>query len=261
MFSFIPSSFLKKLIAYNPDIGHRLPPESLNDPFEVTDEQHPLVALAVDQLQQHLHAQTEWQHNFGLGIANEPADVKPIGKMFGILVVQTESRELGFLAAFSGKLANSNHHDYFVPPVYDSLKKNGFLNQGMLRLKTINDKVRDLKAAGCRATGELIALQQQRKALSQSLQHQLFESYQFLNTEGKTQNPYDIFGKTPPAGAGECAAPKLLQYAYEHNLKPLAIREFWWGVPPTMDAASRFHGHYYPACEHKCRSILGWMLG
>lgn len=261
MFSFIPSSFLKKLIPYHQDISNIKPPESLNDPFEVTDEQHPLVAIAIEQLQHHLKTQTEWQHNFGLGTANEPTDLKPIGKMFGVLIVQTESGELGFLAAFSGKLANGNHHDYFVPPVYDSLEENGFLNQGMLRLKTINDKVRDLKAAGCRATGELLALQQQRKALSQSLQHQLFESYQFMNTKQQTKNPYEIFGKTPPAGAGECAAPKLLQYAYQHQLKPLAIREFWWGVPPTADAASHSHGHYYPACEHKCRGVLGWMMG
>ncbi|MFB1004072.1 MAG: pseudouridylate synthase [Bacteroidia bacterium] len=226
----------------------------------MTYEKHQLVTMATTQLQEHLRTQREWQHNFGLGTTNEQANLKPIGKMFGVLVVQTENGALGFLAGFSGKLAGGNHHSYFVPPVYDSLTEKGFLNLGMHKLKVINDQVRELKLAGCKTTGKLLALQQERKALSQSLQHQLFESYRFLNTKGQTKNPYEIFGKTPPAGAGECAAPKLLHYAYQQNLTPLAIVEFWWGVPPTADAASRSHGQFYPACEHKCRGVLGWML-
>lgn len=240
-------------------------PESFNDPFRVAEEPHPLIAMAVEQLQAYLSSQGEWKHNFGLGLGDRQSEagnpLKEIGKMFGVLVVQSPEGILGFLAGFSGKLGGSNHHSYFVPPVYDSLEENGFLNQGMLRLKVINDQVRQLKLAGCRVSAELLALQQKRKALSQSLQHQLFESYRFWNRRGETQNPYEIFGSNPPAGAGECAAPKLLQYAYQQDLKPIGIAEFWWGVPPTADAASRSHGHYYPACEHKCRDVLGWMMG
>ena len=62
------------------------------------------------------------------------------------------------------------------------------------------------------------------------------------------------------AGAGECAAPKLLQYAYQNSLRPLCMSEFWWGNPPSSGSTVRVHGSYYPACEEKCRAILAWML-
>ncbi len=82
----------------------------------------------------------------------------------------------------------------------------------------------------------------------------------FSNAVGELRTPKDLF-TTPPAGAGECAAPKLLQYAYQHDLMPLAIAEFWWGAPPSSAITTRSHGAYYPACEDKCRGVLGWMLG
>lgn len=247
---------MKKLLLFEEHINAIDLPDKLNDPFSNVVP-HLLCQIAAKQVQDFLSSQTDLKHNFGVGAASTE---KAIGKMFGILVVKTQDGVIGFLAAFSGKLANKNHHARFVPPVFDSLEENGFLNQGMLRLESINKQVRDIKTAGCRATVQLIQLQQQRRALSQSLQHQLFESYHFLNTKGETKSPYALFGNTPPAGAGECAAPKLFQYAYLHQLKPLAIAEFWWGVPPTLGAASRRHGHYYPACEQKCRCVLGWML-
>ena len=64
--------------------------------------------------------------------------------------------------------------------------------------------------------------------------------------------------KTPPAGAGECAAPKLLQQAYLHGWKPIAMAEFWWGNSPKAEI--RHHGYYYPACKGKCEPILQHML-
>ena len=63
----------------------------------------------------------------------------------------------------------------------------------------------------------------------------------------------------PPSGAGECAAPKLLHYAFKNNLKVLAIAEFWWGK--NARPLERIHRQHYPACENKCRPILGYMLG
>ena len=250
---------MKKLIPFDTDT-HNIPlPTQLNDPFTVPDEQHPLVARAVQQLQHHLATQTEWHHNFGLGHENEDSSLKPIGKMFGVLVVQTAAQELGFLAAFSGKLAGGNHHSYFVPPVFDSLSEDTFLNRGMRALKTINDEIKQMELAGCKATHQLMMLKEKRKAHSQGLQSQLFDAYRFLNAAGEHRTPKDLF-TTPPAGAGECAAPKLLQYAYQQHLTPLAIAEFWWGVPPNTAISTRSHEAYYPACDDKCRGVLGWML-
>lgn len=105
-------------------------------------------------------------------------------------------------------------------------------------------------------------LKKRRKTLSKSLQKKLFAQYQFLNAKGEVTDLNAIFAKlpehTPPAGAGDCAAPKLLQYAYAHDLKPLAMAEFWWGAPPK--SAIRHHKHYYPSCYSKCQPILGHML-
>jgi len=111
-------------------------------------------------------------------------------------------------------------------------------------------------------TDPINALKQKRKAKSNSLQKQLFEQYTFLNSKGTNKSLLDIFTptprKTPPAGAGECAAPKLLQYAFLHQLKPIAMAEFWWGQPPKSEV--RRHGHFYPSCRSKCEPILGHML-
>jgi tRNA pseudouridine32 synthase/23S rRNA pseudouridine746 synthase len=93
-----------------------------------------------------------------------------------------------------------------------------------------------------------------------SQQSQLFDAYKFSNAAGELRTPKDLF-TTPPAGAGECAAPKLLQYAYQQHLTPLAIAEFWWGAPPSSAISTRSHLAYYHACEDKCRGVLGWMLG
>ncbi len=109
---------------------------------------------------------------------------------------------------------------------------------------------------------ELSALKEMRKQLSNTLQQKLFEQYRFLNFNGETQDLLSIFNNTtlqqPPAAAGDCAAPKLLQYAYLNNLKPLALAEFWWGESPKSEI--RKHQHYYPACRGKCEPILGHML-
>lgn len=105
-------------------------------------------------------------------------------------------------------------------------------------------------------------LKTERKNRSAALQQQLFEQFRILNARGEIRDLCDIFSKTeqktPPAGAGECAAPKLLQYAYLHHLKPIAMAEFWWGNSPKAEI--RRHGYYYPACKTKCEPILNHML-
>lgn len=99
----------------------------------------------------------------------------------------------------------------------------------------------------------------ERKTRSAALQQWLFEHFLFMNARGETASLLDIFGKqTPPAGAGECCAPKLLQYAYTHHLRPLCMAEFWMGESPRQEI--RKEGSFYPACQAKCKPILAWML-
>ncbi|WP_076590140.1 RluA family pseudouridine synthase [Vibrio ostreicida] len=111
-------------------------------------------------------------------------------------------------------------------------------------------------------SGDIERLKRQRKALSNTLQHKLFEQYRFLNILGEQQSLNAIFKSTtspvPPAGAGECAAPKLLHFAFKHGFQPLALAEFWWGCSPRSEI--RQHGQFYPSCHSKCQPILGHML-
>lgn len=303
---------------------------------------HPLCELAARELQNHLETQTEWKHNFGLD-STKKGDV--IGKMFGVLIVQNQQEEIGYLSAFSGKLAESNHHSKFVPPVFDILTKDGFFNKGMAKANLLNDQIKSLEenekynalktlfktksqfvateieefrelmryakkkrkerriaaeknlseqdyktfcddlvreslayrhqlgivTKSCNERIEEVqeelevlqnkidSLKTKRKNKSAALQQKIFEHYQFLNIQGEQKNLSDIFIDIPIiAGAGECAAPKLLQYAFQQNLKPIAMAEFWWGTPPKSQV--RKHGNFYPACRGKCEPILRHML-
>lgn len=319
-------------------------PEKFTFPFYY--EPHPLSLLAAKKLQHYLETQSDWEHNF---YTKEGDEEPAIGKMFGVLVVQTKDNRLGYLAAFSGKLANENHHAMFVPPVFDMLKDDGFFVTGVKVINKINQSIKSLEedpnyfayqqylkeetelvetrlafkrqqmkqdknrrkaereAARERLSPEafkvleqslkdeslghqyyykqtvkfwkmrlamtqkgldvyqdqLDALKEARKTRSAGIQKQLFNQYVFLNYQKEEKSLYDIFLPTindvPPAGAGECAAPKLLQYAFLHNLKPIALAEFWWGESPKSEI--RKHGYFYPACRGKCEPILGHMLG
>ena len=108
----------------------------------------------------------------------------------------------------------------------------------------------------------LKSLQLQRKQMSDELQRWLFSAYRMLNAKGEERDLIDIFREythaMPPAGAGDCCAPKLLQYAYQHRLRPVCMAEFWWGESPASEI--RHHLHYYPACRSKCLPILTHML-
>ena len=104
---------------------------------------------------------------------------------------------------------------------------------------------------------ELASLEQERKERSVALQKKIFEHFLFLNANGEEKSLLEIFdGVIPPAGAGECAAPRLLQYAYKHGFHPIAMGEFWLGAP----TANRQPLQFYPSCKGKCAPILGFML-
>ncbi|MCZ8144984.1 RluA family pseudouridine synthase [Flavobacterium sp.] len=309
-------------------------PEKFTFPFFY--EPHALSRIAAKELQAYLTHQTDFDHNFGL---NENKSGAVIGKMFGVLVVQTSSGDLGQLWAFSGKLADQNHWPKFVPTVYDMLTEKGYFKKEELVLNALNEKIAQketspegleaqanasllinqaskaiadykkmqkqnkqrradfrtnnptlseevvqqliqesqlenirlrhlqlewkAKIATAQATfhrweQEIEALKEERRQRSAQLQNQLFSEYAFLNRYGVTKNLLDLFEGNPPAGAGECAAPKLLHYAFQQQLTPLAMAEFWWGQSPKSEI--RKHQQFYPACTGKCAPILSHML-
>ena len=127
-------------IAFKQNISGIHLPEKFTFPFYY--EPHELSRIASQELQQYLETQTDWEHNFGL---QEGQHGLVIGKMFGVLVVQNQAGEIGYLAAFSGKLADSNEHHYFVPPVFDMLKQEGFFKQEEKILNEFNRKIERLE--------------------------------------------------------------------------------------------------------------------
>lgn len=321
--------------AFKDDVSRIPIPEEFTFPFYY--EPHLLSNIAAGELQEYLITQNDFQHNFGLK-KNQAGLV--IGKMFGVLVCQNQKGDLGYLWAFSGKLADTNHHDRFVPPVFDMLDSNGFfkpeeqvlnqLNQAIeflenaedykaaqsilnqvtseaqtdlerqkTRIKTLKKK-RDVKRSEIpdnlsqqeidlleknfseeskqesillkkmtkywnyqkgaakenvlKFEKEINALKAQRRQKSATLQQKLFDHYVFLNRFGEEKSIGEIFNNNPPAGAGECAAPKLLHYAFKNKLNPIAMAEFWWGQSPASEV--RKHKQFYPACKSKCEPIL-----
>ena len=204
-------------------------PERFTYPF--CYEPHPLCLLAAEEVKQeieHIH----------------PSE----GKMFGVLVV-----EGGFLAAYSGLLEGRNDWPYFVPPVFDAQQPDGYF------------KTREREISLTTHLSPLLS-----KKMSQDLQLWLFHQYRMLNAKGEEKDLVDIWQDyhssprirrkipLPPGGTGDCCAPKLLQYAYLHHLKPVCMAEFWWGPSPKTEI--RHHGQFYPACSGKCKPVLTWML-
>jgi tRNA pseudouridine32 synthase / 23S rRNA pseudouridine746 synthase len=318
-------------------------PERFTFPFQYTP--HPLCLQAAKELQQYLDDHQAWEHNFGLTPEQEGT---VYGKMFGVLVVQNQQNELGYLAAFSGKIGGKTHHAGFVPPVFDLLDESGFYRKEEDVLSAMNRQIESLEqdptllelmeclqAETAEAERQLAAekqsakanklsrdqrrdtqesvlapeefkslevelvqesmrdhyilkdlkkhwkqrleaiqtkldprtrqiqdLKETRKRKSSALQQHIFDHYFFLNQSGQNKSLADIFQRNaaapPPSGAGECAAPKLLQYAFLHELKPISMAEFWWGESPIGEI--RKHGHFYPACRGKCEPILAHML-
>ena len=189
------------------------------------------------------------------------------GKMFGVLVVEEREgvrREgekedgdgkFAFLAAYSGLLEGRNDWDYFVPPVYDAQQPDGYF-------KTQEREISKISRDGNGA--------RESKEMSQALQLWLFRQYRMLNAHGEEKDLVEIWQDyhcsprirekypLPPGGTGDCCAPKLLQYAYQHGLKPVCMAEFWWGESPKSQV--RHHGQFYPACSGKCKPVLAWML-
>jgi tRNA pseudouridine32 synthase/23S rRNA pseudouridine746 synthase len=267
--------------------------------------------------------------------------------MFGVLVVQNKQNEIGYLAAFSGKLADKSLPKKFVPPVFNMRTEGSFYIKGEKEIDQINaqlsllkkdrsylklkktvqklskeieedlvlerkklklqKKDRKTRKTNGQATlnekdfnnlnkvlvqesfndqfyykelveyyedkivkkrtelilfeDKIAALKKDRKEKSNYLQQTLFSKYAFLNKEKEELNLLDIFNNPaikPPAGSGECSAPKLLQHAFLNDYTPICMAEFWWGISPN--SAIRKHKNFYPACQGRCKPILTHML-
>jgi len=139
--------------------------------------------------------------------------------------------------------------------VHDKNQLKTLKNKWLAKIKNIEQQLNKLNNA-------IALVKNERQNRSSALQDKLFKQYQLLNKYRETQSLQQIFKPTsqqvPPAGAGDCAAPKLIQYAFKKNYHILAMTEFWWGKSPKSEI--RQHKNFYPACLGKCEPILKWML-
>ena len=142
------------------------------------------------------------------------------------------------------------------------IKESQFEKAELKRLKTAwDEKIAEIQSQLQVLRDEIVQLKASRARMSDELQDWIFRQYIVHDAYGDSSSIADIFasrGLVPPGGTGECAAPKLLEYAYRNGLKPLAMGEFWYGKSPNT--AVRTHGHFYPSCTSKCGPLLGYML-
>ena len=142
----------------------------------------------------------------------------------------------------------------------DFIRESQYLKAELQRARRFwTQRIREAEEPNSQLRKQIEALQTERQLRSQALQLWLFQQTSFRNAKGESKNLCDIFSPyTPPGGAGECCAPKLLQYAYLHHLVPLCMAEFWVGASPHDTI--RTEGHFYPACRSKCLPILSFMM-
>lgn len=231
---------------FKTDISKITIPKKLNNPFGVSIPE--IARIAAKEFQEFIAiVSKKWKHDFRI----------QKGKMFGILVVQKEDSTYRYLGTVSGKLPNNETCNNFIPSIFDDSIDNFFINRGMTELTEIGAQIKNINNPS-----EIISLKEKSKQKSIALQQRLFENYHFLNLSGKKKNLLEIFKESthgnPPSAAGECVAPKLLQYAIQHRLKPIALTEFWWGNSITNKRKE--HTVFYPACKDRCRPILEFML-
>ncbi|MEZ9858907.1 pseudouridine synthase [Vibrio splendidus] len=106
---------------------------------------------------------------------------------------------------------------------------------------------------------ELKNRKQDHQSISEQLETQRLSHYRFINQALESKSLLELLdGKDALEGSGDCCLPKLLNFAFEHGFKPLALSEFWWGLPPTD--IIRQHANLYPVCQSKSFEILDHQL-
>jgi len=199
-------------------------PEQFTYPFCYTP--HPLVREAAEALILKLDARKD-----------AFAESLRRGKMLGVLIT-----DRGPVYGFSGLAGGLAVADGFVPPVFDLTDPDGYFKQKEAEISAMPEGTYKSKA-------------------SAKLQEWIFTQYVVHNALGEGKSLIEIFkqrGLTPPGGTGECAAPKMLEFAYRNGLRPIAMGEFWYGASPASEV--RESGRFYPSCTGKCGPLLSWMM-
>ena len=154
--------------------------------------------MAAGGVQAYINKQTRWKEELDKG------------KMFGVLIVRTSSGQTGYLAAFSGNLCGSNSHSFFVPPVYDLLKPDGFFKIEEEQISAINHQIGQLQNCD-----RYLELQQKMERETVSSQQALSEARKVLKAakEKLMESAQKVFAKmyeqTQAAQGAQGAGPDM----------------------------------------------------
>ena len=181
------------------------------------------------------------------------------GKMFGVLVVAAPDGSIGYLRGFSGMVHGQWDISGWVPAAFDRAARDRVWIAGEAEMLALTAQREAMVSQANVLPAALRAFDEARAARSRELLRLIQDSYAFRSARGEDRALRTLFAPgEPPAGAGDCAAPKLLAHAYRLGLRPLALAEFWWGAPPRT--GDRRAGVFYAACRGKCAPILAHML-
>lgn len=207
------------------------------------------------------------------------------GQMFGILVCQNNKGGEVILKAFSGQYKSQWTVKGWVPPLLDEEKFYSITKESDFLIHSLTNKINELelKEKSVENEKEILQLKKTRREMSRKSMEDIFELYKVHSVQpadkGKTYTFQNIFNlkkgtsrpnhhnkkkskeqsNMPPTGCGECCAPKLLDYAALHNLRPVSLAEFYYGKENASQ--SRFHKKFYPPCSQKCQPLMKWLLG
>ena len=141
-----------------------------------------------------------------------------------------------------------------VPPLASPEQIEKALSKNDAKIHELTDKINHIAA-------QMQALIKQRTVLTDESLRKVFDLYEFTRFDGKKISLNEIIkehkGRLPPTGTGDCCAPKLLSYAFEHGLTPISMDEVFYG----RDTPKKKSGTSYPPCDERCGYILPWILG
>lgn len=202
-------------------------------------------------------------------IAKPSLDRDGHGIMLGSLVCwDNQNQKRVVLYAISGNYAelsfSENYQqtdsEVFVPSIVSTKQIEQALLEYDKQIHELTEQINELQKSNV-PQSNITNLKKQRTQLTDISLQRVFELYSFTRWDGKKITLPQIISEhsnhLPPTGTGDCCAPKLLSYAFEHNLQPVSMDEVFYGT----NSKNKINGVSYPPCDERCGYILPYILG
>ena len=145
----------------------------------------------------------------------------------------------------------------FVPPIVSPKDIAAALSENDAQIHSLTDCINEAKKNG----RPYLQMSQQRTLLTSASLKKVNALYLFHCADKKIRTLKEICaqynnGSLAPTGTGDCCAPKLLDYAYSHNLVVQSMCEVFYN--PGLQNANSVP---CPPCDSRCAILLPAMLG